>query len=60
MLNKYDEKHHFCIIIGSVFLKKKHLKATKSQITQSLSGLAFEHETINTGNMQGIQHVNKC
>ncbi len=28
LLNKYDEKNNnCCIIIGSVFLKKKHLKA---------------------------------
>ncbi len=36
------------------FLKNKHLKA----IWSSISGIAFEHET--TGNMQLIQHVNKC
>ncbi len=47
LLNKYDEKHHcVIIIIGSVFLKKKHLKAIRlSQITPSISGIAFEHET---------------
>ncbi len=27
LLNKYDEQHHYCIIIGSVFLKNKHFKA---------------------------------
>ncbi len=44
-MNKYDEKHHCCIIIGSLFLKKKHLKAIwPSQITQSTSVMAFEHE----------------
>ncbi len=46
LLNKYDEKNHYCVIIGLVFLKKKHLKAKwPSQITQSISDIAFEHET---------------
>ncbi len=44
LLNKYD--HHCVIFIGSVFLKKKALKAIwPSQITLSISGIAFEHET---------------
>ncbi len=43
LFNKYDEKYP---IIRSVFLKKKHLKAIwPSQITQSISGIAFEQET---------------
>ncbi len=45
LLNKYDEKNHCWSFIGSVFKKNKHLKAIwLSQITQSISGIAFEHK----------------
>ncbi len=47
LLNKYDEKNHCCIIKGSVFKKNKYLKAILPfQITQSISGIAFEHEAL--------------
>ncbi len=42
------QQNHCCIIIGSVFFLKKHLKAIRpSQITQleSISDIAFEHES---------------
>ncbi len=52
LLNKYDKKKYFGIF------EKETSKSNMTVSNKSISGIACEHET--TGDMQCIQHVNKC